>query len=351
MAKKKAREHQPRAVSPDLRAERGLYRGAMHLELQKFKQDTKTQLSLFEAAGLDTTEQETLLEVKGLDSLSVSEDRALSAMQILLDRTDYQGTSPAGLQYSEAFKAQFPLLELSVTYSDFFEAYGLKPSAAGKFAGQYHGGQVDEALEALDSLAQPRRITYRRQRWTGEGKDRRRTNDVIVEAKPLLSIAKVYVDVSDQEASQLEAGQEPKKQRARGMLITFSPLLVDGIDDFYLLKPAALHEQILALLEKKRVSRSVSLFIQWLLTLDKQEWTISTDRLAEKLSLYYLIEARHKARLEKQLAECYRTAKALGFLLDYQDRGDGHVVLELNPEQCSRVGQKKLRGQQPRALK
>jgi hypothetical protein len=54
------------------------------------------------------------------------------------------------------------------------------------------------------------------------------------------------------------------------LIIVISPLLVDQIETFYLLKPVTLHAEIRQLHGSKRTSRAVSLFIEWLLTKNRK---------------------------------------------------------------------------------
>lgn len=332
---------QPKAAKPGLSVLGDRYRAGMHLELLKFGRTKTGQLQLLLDTGLSIPEAEMALSVKGLDSLSLSQSKALTAVQILLDRVGYRGINVRE-EYSQAYKAFYTISELPVTWSDYFEAYGIKGKGTGRTK------QEQEAVEALESLAMPRRINYRREgHWTGKGKDRKRIPAVtIFEQKPLLDLAPIYVGLTEEEeALWRETGQKPAGKRSQGVIITVRPLLLDGIEDFYTLKPTDLHPQIQALSDRRRISHSLPLFCEWLFTLDKPVIKISYEKLAEKLNLYRLIETRQKKRLFKMLEDCYEVAKSLGILLDYQVDGTGTVTLHLNPDECYRVRAKQLRGQ------
>ena len=83
------RQERPRIMTSDTEEKKDLYRAGMHAELQKFKDTQKTrQLMLGEGVEPDKIDQN--IEVTGLD-LTESEDRALSAIQKLLSKTDYKG--------------------------------------------------------------------------------------------------------------------------------------------------------------------------------------------------------------------------------------------------------------------
>ena len=340
MAKRdsKPKEQLPRALSPDLALQPTTYRAGLYVELQKFG-DNKgdRQMLLSEAMAGGELAQDSSIEVTGLD-FSVSEDKAFSALQILLDRTDYQGNIPGKKASSPSYKWEGTLPRLSLTYSEYFEAYGLQR----KGDGSYYGRQADEALEALDSLTQSRRIVYRRRVWKEEGKKRRQVSDIIVHKGPVITTTAGYRELDEQEASEIVAGQD-KPQRVTRLEIDFSPLLIDGLEEgFWLLKPTTLHQEIKALLGKRRVSRAVSLFLEWLLTLSLPKISIARDKLATKLRLDYLIEQRKQARIDERIEEAIKTALELGFLSDSQQDAFGVLHFTLNPERMGRPPKWKL---------
>jgi len=319
---------QPRSTGIVKQAIQLYFRGSMYAELQKFKNvDHDRQLIL----GEDLLEDQT--ETSGLD-LTVSEDMALHAIQVLLDKTDYKGNIPGEMRQITADKWDGYLPRLSISYADYYEAYGLQKNKHKR----YHGARSEDALQALKSLAQTRRIAYKRRRWTGNGKSRRMVYDVIRVTRPLISFIEGFKDLEEQEADQVIAGQDLPDKRQTKLVIDISPLLVDQIETFYLLKPVTLHEEIRQLLGSRRTSRAVSLFIEWLLTKNFQEVKVSKKVLAERLRLDYLIKQRHQDKLEIRLQEALQTAKELRYLLDYKEEASGLLVLTLNPERCKRIG-------------
>jgi hypothetical protein len=327
MAKKYTGQQQPRALE-DLTI-KPHYRAGMQTELQKFGQKEETiQLILGEDTSLlDTGEVETY----GLD-LSVTEDKALSAIQILLDETDYQGNTPGDTVSSSDYRWDGYLPKLSITYSQFYEAYGLS-----KINGRYQGRQAKEAISALKSLAESRKVCYTRSRYVGKGKTRKKVNDVIRVTKPLVGIIEGFKDLDDEEKDKVIAGEELPEQRQTKLLIEISPLLIDQIETFYLIKPKTLHDEIQALRPGKRSSRYISLFAEWLLTLDIKTMKISKDNLARKLRMDSLIEQRKSSLIDKRIEEALEMAKEMEYLLDYREEPIGLLVLYLNPERCRRI--------------
>jgi len=321
------RNTQPRAISTDTSLA-PTYRAGLWLELQKFgSSDKDSQLSLW-----PQEEGQAAITVSGLD-LSVTEDKALSALQILLDQTGYRGNLPGEEIDSERYHWRGTLPRLEVSFSDYYEAYGLTRSGDGS----YKGHQADLALEALHSLAsEPRAIFYERPKHKG-GK---RLSDLIRIKSPVIRITEIttWQDLEPEEAEEIRTGQDVlDKQRAAGLLIEFAPLVVDQIQDFYLLKPTTLHREIQDHLGQRRYSRSVSLFIEWLMTKNTATVKIRKNLLAERLRLANLIEQRHWLRLDQRLQEAIQTASQLGWLLSYQEDPPGMYTFRLNPDRCSRV--------------
>jgi len=322
------KKRQPKALDSSLaiRKEPEVYKAGLHAELQKFEDISGyRQLKLSEVHN-----DETEIEISGLD-FSISEDKAFSAIQILLDKTDYKGNEPGMVIHSEDFRDSYLLPKLSMTFSEYLEAYGLKKSSSGR----YSRAQRDKALEALESLTKPRRIVYERIRF----KNRKKSTDLIVAMRPLISLMEGYSGLDEQEAEAVKAGQS-NAQRVKKLVIECSPLFVDQIDTFYMLKPVRLHEEIKQLTGKARISRAVSLFIEWLLTKNMPQVKIDRDKLAKKLRLEYLIEQRKPALVKKRLDEAFQVAKDLDYLLDYDENAFGMMTFQLNPEKIRRITKK-----------
>lgn len=325
--KKESKPQQPRVLSPDIKP--ALYKGGMYPEMLKFRNRNITRKLLFNEDGIEGDELETEVEVAGLD-FSVSEDKAFSAIQILLDRTGYQGNLPGKEVNSKSYNYKGVVPVLEITYSEYFDAYGLK-----KIGGKFQGNPRKEALEALDSLTLQRRICYTRTRKDG----RKLTKDKIVFKGSIINIIQGYKNLSQSESDKIDGGKDIA-ERVTKLIVEFSPLMVDCIDSFYLLKPVSLHKEIEQLLGRKRISRAVSLFIEWLLTKNSQIVKIDKDELIEKLRLDDIKRQGRKTRLEERLQECFFVASELKYLLGYsEDRDSWRTLLtfELNPERCLRI--------------
>lgn len=309
----------------------GLYMGSMHLERQKLGSSKREeQLSLWEQAeGV----QATGTEVSGLD-LTVSEDKALSALQILLDRTNYNGNLPGEKLHTETYQGTLP--RLAVSYSEFFDAYGLEPGRTG------HHKREQEALEALRSLAETkRRVYYTRRRYKGKEVH----YDVVAWTASIIAIETlhVYRDLTGDEVARVQAGED-RPGRQSGFVVTFSSLFIDQIETFHFWKSTTLHEEIRQLRKGKRTTPTHIIFHVWLLTLDRTPFKISKDKLVTTLRLDDLyFRQRQKARAEKQIAEAIEVALELKFLTGWQQDATGMFTFHLNPERCTRVEAKRRR--------
>jgi hypothetical protein len=328
------RQQQPRALTSE-QALVPTYRAGMYAELQKFgSSDRDLQLSLWEQEPEEDASSVTVT-TSGLD-LSVTEDKALSALQILLDETGYQGNRPPQEAESSRYRWRGKLPRLEISFSEYFEAYGLTPAGDG----YYHGRQVDEALQALRNLAtEPRAIYYERTRH----KDGRKRADIVRIKAPIIHLTELtaWQELDEEEAERVRAGEDIlDKQRATGLLVEVAPLLVDQIEDFYLLKPVALYKEIQDHLGPRKVAHSTFLFADWLQTLDLPTIKIRKKLLAERLRLQKILEHRRWKRLDQRLEEAIEVASELGFLLDAREEPPGLYTFWLNPARCSRVKSK-----------
>jgi len=331
---------QKRALTPDLviRPPEDRYRAALNLELQKFpdreKQKKFRQLRLLEALP-EAQDQAGEIEIFGLESLDVSQIRALSAVQILLDRTDYKGNEPGAQAQSNAFQWEGLIPKLRVTYPEFLEAYGLERNKKGRF----NMREREEALKALESLTIPFRIGYERKYYEGAGKKRKQKSDIVITDRALIGLTRGYRGLdTEKEAPQVKAGSSNK--RVTHLIIEPYPSLLDQIDSFFVLKPVQLYREIADLLATKqkraRVSKTHITFIEWLLTVNLPEINIGFERLAEKLNLYYLIDTRQRKRLQSEIQKTIDIAMELGYLLDWREEFGTYCFI-INPDRAGRT--------------
>jgi len=319
---------QPRSLAPkSLAIQPSSYKASMRTEIQKFPDSQKTKQLLIEEE-LDSQELESIVEKAGLD-LSVSENRALHAIQKLLDRTNYRGNLQGEKISSTQYRYQGLSPRLSITYSDYFEAYELKM----KGNQYYNGKQAVEALQALKKLAfTPRTFIYSKK----SNKDGRK-RDVIIVTGTLITIIEGFKGLTEEETAQVVEGKDLPDKRQTRLILEFNPIMLDQIDTFYVLKPTAFYSEIRQLLGGKKGNKTIYLFAEWLLTLSFNPVKIGKDKLTEILRLDRLIRDGHRDRMEVRLQDAFQVAKKLEYLLDYREDTNGLLVFQLNPIKCRRL--------------
>jgi hypothetical protein len=335
----KGAEKQPRVVSTTTeQAIQPYYKTSMHAEQQKFNLVSKKAQFLL-GEDIDSLEATPY----GLD-LTENQDRALHAIQKLLADTNYKGDGQIALNSAEFKIYDSYLPYLSISWTDYYQAYGLEPAGDGR----YHGAQVKQARADLESLTEMRWMRYKKLsgKYDQNGKP---LFDLITVKKPLIQLEFIdrYHDLTEEEVERVISGQKLPEEKEAGrvtrILLLPSPILIDQIDAYYLLKPVGLHNEIKTLHPGKRISKYISLFIQWLLTLDTAIMKIGKETLARNLNMDALIDGRQKSRIDKRINEALEDALALNYLLDYEERPPDLLILRLNPERCSRVRSKLTR--------
>lgn len=307
----------PRALESQA-IEQPYYKAGMPLELQKFG-NRERQLQRGPIIGVN---------------LPKSQNRALHAIQKLMDKTDYKGNLPGENTISVEFNWKGYIPTLSFTPTEYFQAYELEPAGDGR----YHGSSVKEAIEGLKSLMNVRHyVVYDRKIWRN-GKEER---IVIRATTPLIIPTETFENVTDEELERIREGKE-LPERITKMTIIPSPLLLDGIkENFYALKPTGLYTEIQELYPGKKYPYEIILFIEWLFTLNRKKIPISRDRLAEKLKMDKLIEHRRQKEIDRRIKMALETALELEYLLSYDIEVTGLIRMELNPERIKRIGMKK----------
>lgn len=325
-------EIQPRAVYPEEQAVEPYFRAALYAERQKLGK-TPEELQLLLGEDTDGIENQAV----GLD-LTVSEDRALQAIQKKLHKTGYEGNEPGRHIYSSAYKYDGYLPVVSMSYSEYYSLYGLKSDDDGL----YCGGEREQALEALRGIARPFMITEDK-KPSGKYKDGKPLYDVVRATTSLIKLREDFQDLTEEEVRLVETGHDLPDKRHTMLTVEVSPLLVDLIDEMHIRMSPTLHDDIKELKGSKRPSRAISLFIEYLSTLNIQEISVSKEKLAYRLRLDGYIRQRKQSMIDKRIQEALDYALELEYLLDYQEKPTGLLTLRLNPEKCGRVKDKLAR--------
>ncbi len=332
-------------------------RASLHTELQKFGHRPKPhQLGLFSQL-LDPTKKQIETEgikVVGID-ISADEDRALFAVQRIFHQTGYKGNVKGREIDDKHFKYTGLLPAIEFTPAQFLEAFGVKKykTAQGKMV--YDGRKRARAFKALMDLSKkPVLFVYKRKyrMIDDKGKEVKRI-DRIEAIGPLIRMAKGWEALRDDEDIILDKGKSSNaiNEKLTVIAVEPSPVLVQDIIGYALLKPANFKEEIKLL--HPQASKFVYRFAEYLMTQaelkrrGKAELVIRENYLtiAYALRMDAYIETRQHTRIRQILNKCYKIAKELGYLLEYKTIQGQTMELEgltLNPEKFARPKKEKV---------
>jgi len=255
--------------------------------------------------------------------LSASEHRALFAIQKMLDKTNYEGNVP-GVELEKqdsTFNYAGRLPRITFTPVEYLEAYGLKKRKTTRGYMEYSSAERDAAIEALNSLSRRRfKIIYKRERFN---KGEEKKIDPIETESELLRIYKGYFGLTSDEDKKLDMGDDIISENKLVIGVEVCPVIVDQIDEYFILLPPHLHTTAKELAGKKKQSHYVTLFVNWItLQIEMQrrnktsgaEIKIGVEKLAGKLRMYKLIENRQWKKIREILDECFVVGRGMGLI-------------------------------------
>lgn len=319
---------------------------SMHSQKQKQgnpKQSIFNILRQDKNASLKETQAEYNIEVVGIE-LTVSEEKALFAIQNMLSKTNYKGNAETSKHsdisdYTET--RTLPSLEFSP--SEFLTEYGVSKKDHGRGYAEFSRAERDLALSALRELSvKPFFVFYKRVSWE-KGKER---IQLIKITDTLIKVIEGYDWLNKTELTEVASGGANNKLVK--IVIVPNPVLVDQIKSHYVMKPANCYQEIKLL--APHASKFVYRFIDYLLTeqtlKEKNkgwDWTIKigVDTLADVLRMDAYVKKRNWRTIRASVNKCYEVAKKLGYLTNYEIDQQGVAknidVLTLNKEKFYRV--------------
>ncbi len=316
-------------------AEQEFVKVALHGEKLKFghKPDAAEQLDVFElldgGAGKDVQmreedrarARENNLTVIGLD-FSLSQSKALYAVQTLLSRTNYKGNMPQRYvkDPNNVFAYTGPLPVLKFAVSEYLDAYGVTKYMTRRGKMEYSSGEREEALKALRDLERPVIMVY--DRFKGRDRSGAPLYDAIRTVRPLLSIVEGFRDVTESELEGIRAGAGVEGKVSH-IVVEPSVVLVDQIGKYFVLKPANLYQELR--LRYGKSDKKLALFIEYLLTKgaerarykEKMDFRLTFETIAYGLRMDALIRSRQQKRIATQLRDFFEKAFDLGYIADY----------------------------------
>jgi hypothetical protein len=256
-----------------------LVKVSIHSEVQKFGRRP------------DKTRTET---TSGL-VLSTAENRALTAVQLLLTETDYKGNEKHVRM--SGYSGDIPVL--SIATAEYLNAYGVSKHVTARGKLEFSGAGRSVALRALEQLAaRQHHMVYERKR------DGKRTKEERTDA--LIAL----------------------EQKGRQLKIAPNPILIDNIDRYYILKPADLYHS------SDDVTARLIEYLCYQATRKQGKAaedviTEQPETLAYKLRMEGQVANRQWGRVRKKMIQSYQLAKEQGYLLDYELNVPG-VTVEAN---------------------
>lgn len=252
----------------------------------------------------------------GVD-LSLSESRALFAIQKMLDKTNYEGNADPVelLAHQSSFNYTGRLPRITFTPAQFLEAYGLGKRKSSRGYMEYSSAERANAFAALQSLSRRIfKIVYKREIFK---KGKETIVDRIETEAPLLRIYKGYFGLTADEDKNLDNGSAINVDNKLLIGVEVCPVIVDQIDSYFILLDPHLHTIT------KGKSKYVDLFIKWILVQDEMqrrsrtsgfEIKIGIKKLAGKLRMYYLIKQYKISKVKAILEECFAVGRGAGLI-------------------------------------
>ncbi len=262
----------------------------------------------------------------GID-LSLSEQKALFAIQKMLDKTDYEGNTPKPHKTQSdlnTFNYTGTLPRITFTPAQFLEAYGLERKKTARGFMEYSSSERKAALDALKSLSVKRfKIIYKRHRF-----DKSEVIDRIETESTLLRVYTGYFGLTVDEDRKLDTGSDVNVDNKMIIGVEVCPVIVDQIDKYFILLDPNLHTITKELTGKKRQSLYVPLFIKWItLQIRWKRKTgskikISVEKLAGRLRMYDLLKDYQWKKIRDIFEECFVVGRGMGLIESAVIEGD-----------------------------
>jgi hypothetical protein len=236
--------------------------------------------------------------------LTYAENRALFAVQKLLDDTGFRGNArPVKLTNGNPYKMTGSRPVLEVKISEYLDAYGVRKGKSYRHIREYSVSGRKSALAALESLAKKSFLLA----YTREVYDKKKRG--VKSHRALVETVDHLVAV--------------KRLKRQPLVITPSPILFDQYDTYYMILPADLYTGVVV--DKQR---SLVLFIEYLFyhyekqrAGDKTSTYLITrhiETIAHAIGLGHLITSRQRGKLRATLSRYYELAVKEGYLRKYE---------------------------------
>lgn len=310
-----------------------IIKSSMHLESLKHgrKPDPQMKMPFYE-------DGKPPIEVIGLN-LEKKHYHALNAIQKILQETKYKGNVPGTeLDGQNNFKFTGYLPKIRMSRAQYLDAYGVTKHESSRGKSEFSGKEVEEALSALKDLhTQNHLIISRRKRWENE----KELIDRIQTISPIIRIYEGWEGLTKSEDDCLNENAESEKikEKHKGFLVEPCPLMIDQINEYFLLKPANMYQEIK--LKFPNASKYSYVFLDWIIheahlkkgKSNPKDWPealeISLESLASSLRLDCYVKSRNWKRIDQIISKCIQIAMGLGWICKHET-APGKTVAILN---------------------
>lgn len=275
------------------------------------------------------------IHVVGID-LSITELRALRAVQRLFTSTNYQGNVPERSKTFDGNNSFFftgTIVPLRIKIVDFLVSYQVNKKVAGDGKARFNSNEREEALKALFSITSKMFYFYfTRKKWESSPKRARKEKiDVIQTVSPLFKLYTFHSNISTNDLERLLVA-DFSAAKINYLIIEPTPIMLLDIDNYFILLPPY-EQDIRKTLQGKRVPREVYTFTGYLIyqaeikrskkTSDWLSIQISVPTLIHKLRLenYFSRSIRNPSRAYEIIEKCIECAYNAEYLVKhtYQD--------------------------------
>lgn len=336
---------------------------SLHSELQKFNKKPDQYYNSVVDSVSDQRVKEAVIkyeiQVIGIDNTQ-SQNRALFAIQKLLNETNYKGNiAGKRLNGHNSFSFDGYLPSLKFTPAQYLDAYGVTKYKTSRGKQEFSGEERRVALKALKDLHDKKYLlNYTRKYWiTNEKGKKEERYDLIQTVRSLINVTKGYKALTRQEKIRIEQAKNDNDdelyEKLKVISVEPSPILVDQVDSYFILKPANLYQEATLALNSFGFSKPTKYafaFLEWLIVeaeLKRRNRTgniivIKPESLAYKLRLDKYWNNRQYRYVDNMFRNSLKTAKIMSYVLSYKfDGGDNGdcIEIELNPDKLQKRNQ------------
>ena len=272
-----------------------------HLERQKIGRSSKENMEIInEFSDNKMIFNEIKKSNVGLD-LTVLQDRAITAVQSLLDQTNYKGNMPSSFMDSSILGVSFDLPVLNFTPSEFYKAFSLKKHKKGKYE-KYYSNECKQAITALRSLYEKKFVYYYKRESFDDG-------------TPETSYAKYYSNLFIETLEVGNDGEEDNK-RIKSITLTLSPIFIDQVQKYHTAKPRGYFNEIKAISPK--ASKFIYRFMDIVLFQGRNNKSgivrLKENTLGYQLRMNKYIDNKKLSELRKIITKCLEMAENINFI-------------------------------------